>query len=146
MGHPSGFDPEVYPFTDIVLQDLDVNQVCTRNYNFMLHIRENVLPYIDPGQIKFIVNQELRQNTDSVLREIFGFINVQYELLELQTGRYYNKQFRYDNINYDSHEYQRALRKLVDYYRPTISELYGFLGREIEPWKIFDETYSQMLS
>ncbi|MCF8344802.1 MAG: hypothetical protein K9H13_09225, partial [Bacteroidales bacterium] len=76
LGHPSGFDPEKYSFSDIVLRDLNINQVNISNYDFMFFIRENVLPLFNRNQIKIIVNEEIHQDTKTVLQGIFKLLQL----------------------------------------------------------------------
>lgn len=146
LGHSWGFDPKTYSFTDIVLNDLDVNQVSISNYNFMFFIRENVLPLFNRKQIKIVVNEEMRQDTKTILHEIFDLLHLKDEDLELKPIKNYDEQHKYDCIHYDTIEYKQALQKLIDYYQPSVYELYDYLGREIASWKTFDSVYAKMLN
>ncbi|MCF8344509.1 MAG: hypothetical protein K9H13_07725, partial [Bacteroidales bacterium] len=57
----------------------------------------------------------------------------------------YDEQSKYECIDYNTVEYKQALQKLIDYYQPSVKELYDYLGREIASWKTFDKVYAQIL-
>ncbi len=145
-GLPPGFDPQQYPFHDIVLEDLNINMVSTRTYNFMYHINSNMQYNLDNQQLKVVINEEMRNDSNSLLSSLFSFIGVKNEKIALHSPRFYDEKMRYAEIDYSSEKYRHALMKLINYYKPGMDKFYEFFGREIPAWKEIDVLYEKAIN
>gem|GEM_PF-3989170 len=138
-------NPADISFTDIILGDLDIRAVSMANYNYIHLLKNNVLRIFQREQLKIIIQEDMQNDPEKMLRDIFEFLGVEFEQLNIMNNKSYDSDYRYQHINYDTPEYGSALRKIMHYYRPTIDELYQFLGRKIEDWESLEKKYRGMI-
>jgi hypothetical protein len=142
---PNGIDPGEISFPDIVNHDLKINAVSLKTYDYHFFIEHNALSLFREDQIKVIVQEELYQSPQQNLDGLFTYLGVEHEEVSIEEKVFYDANYKYDSIDYENDDYKKALAKTLSYYKASINNLYGFLGRRIDEWDKFEEHYVKLL-
>lgn len=135
--------PMMYSFPEIILNDIKTEGISNEQGNYIKFIKENVLTFFKKEQIKFVVQERMFNDTDKEMNEVFKFLGVEPLKLkkDFKKFNFYDSNYEYKSIDYDSPSYAKAIEKLSKLYEPSNKELFDFLGEEIPEWKYFDDLY-----
>ena len=130
----------------MVLEELNVGDTLPIHKCYIKYINENALQFFKKEQIFFVVQERMFKDVPGQIKTVYNFIGAmpQEEASFYKFQRYSNEN-KYKDINYDSKNYPRAIKKLMDLYKPCNEELFQFLDDRIPEWNEFDQFYRKFI-
>jgi len=144
-------DPVRHSFEDVVIKNRfplyylsPARTIPMDFFDYAGYLRNNIFPFFNRDQVLILIQEKMKNNPRQSLSDLFDFIGVENEDVEIKENQNYNEAFQYPHINYSGRKYKQTISGLLEYYRPQNEELYSYFGGSIPEWREIEAYYENL--